>query len=179
MRPLNRVLAFLLGLALAGFGIIVAVETTLLLSGRSPWLVPRQRWDRNLAEQDWDHPTLVLVLSIVLAAGVVLLVAQLVPRRPRRLPVRTDHDDRQLSISRRGLEGQLARVTRRDQDILDARVRVNRRRARLKAVFADASHESEVGVRIRERAREQLERLELVRPLEVKVRLRPAAKRVR
>lgn len=179
MRPLNRVLAFFLGLGLAAFGVIVVVETTLLLAGRSAWIIPRERWDRNLAEQDWDHPTLVLVLALVLAAGVVLLLAQLVPRRPRRLPVRTEHDDRQLSVSRRGLEGQLTRVTRRDQDIIDARVRINRRRARLKAVFADASNESEVGVRIGERARDQLQRLDLVRPLHVKVRLRPGAKRVR
>lgn len=179
MRVLNRVLAALLGLALAAVGTIVAVETGLLLSGRSPWIVPRRRWDRNLAEQEWDHDTLVLVLAIVLTAGVVLFVAQLVPRRPRRLAVRADHDARELSVSRRGLEGQLARLAERDQDVLGAKVRVNRRRARLRAVFADASEEFEVGVRIRERARSQLEHLDLVHPLDVRVRLRPAAKRVR
>ncbi len=178
MRSFSRLIACLLGLALAAFGVIVAVEAWLLASDRGSWLVPRSRWDTNVRDLQWDDTSVTVTCALLTAAGIGLLLLQLLPRVPIRLRVRDTPDGREVWISRRGLEGQLARLADRDPEVLAPNVRVTKRKAKVKAAFPTHAQPAEVGARLRTMAAQRLDRADLERPLKVNVRLRPARKRV-
>lgn len=178
MRPVNRILALLLGLALAAGAVIVAVEASLLLAERPPWIVPRGDWNQDLLDLRWDDDVITVVCIIALVAGLLLLLAQVWPRRARRLPVRTTRPGRTAWILRRGLESHLARIAGQDAEVEGSRVRVSRRRARVRATYPTTAEPDRVGSRVREVVTGRLGQLELDRPLRVKVRLKPVGRRV-
>lgn len=179
MRALNRIVALVLGLAAATGAVILGTEVVLLASEREEWVVPRSEWRQNLRSLQWDDSTLTLVLGIALVAGLALFIAQLVSRRSPRLHVRSDDPGRRVSITRRGLEGQLARLADRDPEVLSPAVKLTRRKALLSAAFPTRTEGQEIGLRLRTLADDRLEHAQLERPLRVQVRLRPARQRVR
>lgn len=180
MRSLNRLLALVLGLAVAAAAAVTGVEVGLLVSGRPSWVVPRSRWDDLVSDLGWDDRGLVIAAVVVLVAGLLLLVAQLVPRRPSRLQVRSDRPDREVWISRRGLEGQLRRAAEREPPVQEARVRLSRRRVKVTAAVPRHSPPSkELGPGVRSVVGERLEEARLVQPPKLKVRLRPTGHRLR
>lgn len=178
MRSLSRLLAFLFALSFAALGVIVAVEAWFLAAGDKAWLVPRADWNSALRDLRWDD-TGVTVTAVGLAlVGLLLLATQLIPRPPVRFAVRGTPEGRRVSMSRRGLEGQLTRLADRDPEVVSPSVRVGRRTAKVTAAFPTHAEPAEVGGRLRVMAVERLEQAQLQHPLKVTVRLRPAKQRV-
>lgn len=90
MRAVNRLLSALLGLALLGAGVVAAVEAVVIgLGNRGRWL-PLDSWYDWLTTHRLDNSTLGVVLLCLGIAGLLLLIAELWPRRAVRLPIRLD-----------------------------------------------------------------------------------------
>src|SRR4029079_262100 len=105
-RLVSAVVAALLVIA-AG---IALIELTLAALERTPWTVG---W-RSLAtfgqEHSWDDAAVRLIGLALLAAGVVLLVVALRPRRPVVVDSHLGTDQATLTIRRRSLESLAADV---------------------------------------------------------------------
>ncbi len=179
MRPLNRVLALVLGLALAIAAVIAIVEVALLQADRQAWIVPRASWHDHLRALRWDDASLVITSAVLLVVGLILALLQLVPRLPRRLPIRTDQDTREVSVSRRALEGHLTRVAERERDVVTPKVRIRKRNVAVRAGFATTADPAEIARRLRGDLGTELERFQLADPPRVKLHLHPATRRVK
>lgn len=125
MRVANRIATGLLGLALLIGGVLLVVETALAAAGRQPWLVPRDRWHAALSTTTFANP-LVLVICILLALlGLSILVVELRPWPPQRVPVADS-----WSLTRRSVENCVAAAVSALPGVERVRARVRGRRGR-------------------------------------------------
>src|SRR5438067_5536569 len=108
--------------------VLLALETTWAAAGRPPLLV---RWDRALdavTGRTWSDPSVVGTAAGVTAAGVVLLLVALVPRRPRRLRLVAETADVDAALTRRGVRTALRDAAVRVDGVRSATVHLRRRR---------------------------------------------------
>jgi hypothetical protein len=179
MTVLNRLLGLALGLALVGGGLLAVMEAALAALDRSPWLVPHGQWGRAMGELAWDDRTFMVVAALTVLAGVLLLVLQVWPARPSVVPIVEERPDRLAALDGRGFADLLRRSAREDEDVLDARVRLRRRSARVVARAPSNAQLRTVQSRAAERVQARVDELRLQRPPAVKVRVRHAKARVR
>jgi hypothetical protein len=127
MRRIDRGLALVLGLALAGAGALAGIETMLLVLGRAPLVIPRHQWATDLRTTRWDSDAAVVASIGVLVLGAILFLVQLAPRRPVRLPGRQGTATTTW-VSRRGLARRLAWDVQQFETVSSGQVRVGRSR---------------------------------------------------
>ena len=130
MALLNRLLGVLLGLAVAAAGVLVIVETVVAALGRPPLVVDRQLVHSTLSQLSWTDPLLLSLSVGLIAVGAVLLLLQLIPRRPATLPLRT-YEGRSAAVDRKALGGRLVEVAQRDRDVAGAKAKMTKRAAKL------------------------------------------------
>lgn len=177
MRIINRLLAFVLGVALVTVVGVALVEVAWAVSGRGPVVVPWQRWQAALVRRRWDDPELVAIAVGLVLVGLVLLIIELVPRRPLQLPLQSPQS-RRVSIDRRGLQERLRRVVLGDTDVIAASVRV-RRRAKVRAhVHADTDRRA-CRARLQASVTGAVDQLGLAERLRTQIALSRTTERVR
>lgn len=179
MTVLTRVLALLTGLAVAAAGVVVVVETVMLLLARPALVVPRTTWDSTLRRLTWDDPALPALLSGLLVVGALMLLGMLWPRRPSALRLTGTTPSRKADIDASGLAHRLAGTALQDVDVLHARVRIRRRAARVTAFAPRDADPDTVRFRLRRDLRETLEATGLRRSMRIRVAVREARERVR
>lgn len=130
MRTFNRLLAALLGLALAVTGLLICLEIGTALVGRSPSLVPYDRWMESAGLFSWSASETMWVSSGILAAGLTLLAIQLAPRRPRNLNTSFAIPKIEVVVDRVSLEQSLSRAALGVEGVVEATSRANKRRIR-------------------------------------------------
>ncbi|OQO94633.1 hypothetical protein B1813_00520 [Saccharomonospora piscinae] len=181
MRVVNRLLATVLALALAAGGVLVIVEVVAAALDRGPVWWDWQaavRWTQRTA---WEDTVVRVVCAILLAAGLLLLAAELTRPRLRRLRVAPRTDDARgepidTAYTRRGVaEAVRAAVTRVD-GVRSARVTVKRRAVKVMATAAsrDRTTLGRVADDTSEAAKEAVDRLRLRSAPSVSVRTRSA-----
>ncbi|HEV7930854.1 MAG TPA: DUF6286 domain-containing protein [Actinomadura sp.] len=172
MRVLNRIVTLLLSLVLIVGGLLVAVEAVLAAFHRAPWLLPVRRWHDILAGTRLADPSTVTVAATLGAVGLVLLIAELWPWRPYRLPARpaTADDRTRWWVLRRPAERRLADAAANVPGVNTARVRLRGRRRWKVHVRAEARDDSRAG--IEEAVNAELARLAAPAPARVRLRLR-------
>jgi hypothetical protein len=172
MRVFNRIATLLLGLVLMVGGLLIAVEAVLAALHRAPWLLPLRRWHDILAGTRLADPPTVAVAVALGSVGLVLLIAELWPWRPYRLPARpaTADDRTQWWVVRRPAERRLAEAVERVPGVNTARVRLRGRRRWKVDVRAEARDDSRAD--IEEAVDTELARLAAPTPARVRLWLR-------
>ncbi|MBW3602142.1 MAG: hypothetical protein KY434_05515 [Actinobacteria bacterium] len=173
MRTACRLVALLLGLAIAAGAGLAAVELVAGWTGASEVLMARDLWDQTLGDLSWTTVWLVWACVAAIAAGLLLLVLVLFPRRPLALPLRSDSPGRESAIDRRGLQERLRAAAEADADVASAVARV-RRKAKVRAHMALAADEGRVRDRLRSTLRSDVDQVGLQRKLGLKVDVRRA-----
>ncbi|MGH8908514.1 MAG: DUF6286 domain-containing protein [Egibacteraceae bacterium] len=168
MIVVNRLLGLLLGLGLLTAGVIVVSEATLGLTGRASWLIDRTVASRELAQLSWDDPRALPISVTLLVIGIVLVLAQLKPRRPTTLPLPDSTEHCRCAVERRSVEMRLASVASSDDDVATASARVGRRRAKINARTTHDVPVPEVADRVRAALAEELARLGLSHRLKLR-----------
>jgi hypothetical protein len=135
VRRLNRLLALVLGIAVAGVAVVTGIEIVALASGSSAVLIPRHSWDHGLHRLRWASAGAGVASGIVATVGVVLLLVQIIPRRPVRLPLRSLAGER-VFLSRRGLARRLSLDVADLDEVSAVKVRVTARAVRATAALA-------------------------------------------
>lgn len=178
MNILNRLLAFVVGVALAGAAALAVAEIVVALLGFAPLVIPRSNWHQTMGSLRWDEGVLIAVAVGMVVVGIALVLAQLVPRRPRELSLAATDSAREAHIDRRGLQHRLRSVATEDPDVVDARVRI-RRKAKVRADVLARSDRGDAKRRLGDALSGQLASVGLQRPPRVAVQLRRGKERVR
>lgn len=179
MRIANRLIGFLFWVALGALGVIVFVETVLGLTDRPAWLIDRSGLDTTVSALSWSDRGVIIASIVLLVIGVLLIVAQLKPRRPDELAVPADREQRSLAIDRRGLEAHLGDLARNDADVAGASARVRRRRIDMDVSVLPDAPQPEVSKRVRSAAESVLGELGISKPKRVRVATNQSQERVR
>lgn len=177
LRILERLLALLIWVAVAAVAFLIATQRALDALGREQQVVDTDAVSQAVAGFD---PT--AVLSVVVAIGLVILglvvlMMELTPRRPRALLHYAD-DRMTLVLDRRALERSLTRTAETDAEVSDATVRI-RRRAKVTVHPVESSDDGSLRGRVRDRLREELQLLVERRTPKVKVDVTSSGGRVR
>ncbi|CAM3338489.1 hypothetical protein [Stackebrandtia soli] len=112
MRTANRIAALFLALVVAAVGVLIAVESVGLISGRVPVLVPWDRWYAAGSGVTVGDTAILVSGVVAVAVGLVILIGQLHRWRPVRLPsttagwfIRRRELEKRLVTSLNGLAG--------------------------------------------------------------------------
>jgi len=127
-----------------------------------------------LARTRWDDPVTLVIGGVVAAAGLVLVLVALVPGRPGVAALNTGRPDVLMGITRRGLR-RVAVTAAGDVDGVDrARARARARRVRVKVTtpLRSRTDVTELRAATASAVEDALTRLDLTRPVRVKVRVR-------
>ena len=133
MRYVNRVLAVVVALALIALATLVPVEIARAALGRPPWLVPWEQWRSTLAATTWQDGWVRAVLIGLVVLGLLLLLAQLKPRRPTTLALQQLTADVAAGTTRRSLQQSLSHAATAVDGVARASAKAGRRRVTVTA----------------------------------------------
>jgi hypothetical protein len=181
MRLVNRVLAALLSLVVACAGVILIVEVIADQTGQRPVIIdwhPAYNW---AVRTTWISESIRVTAGILLALGVVLLLAELKPARVSRLAVRPSKAgaaDIDTAYTRRGVAAAVRSAVTEVDGVGDASVKVTRRKVRVAATAAATDKAAAGTLRqpVTAAAREGLAALNLRRTSALHVRLVPRSR---
>ncbi|MGN9912241.1 DUF6286 domain-containing protein [Phytohabitans sp. LJ34] len=175
MRNVNRLMAFVLSLAVIVAGVTVVVEVIAERAGSGPalldWPAP-YRWAQRTT---WGSAPVRIISGLLALGGLALLLAQLAPRRPDRLAVHSDGTATDAAVSRRGLARAVRSAVTGVDGIADARVKVRRRRIQVLArtSLREPSQIAAVRESTTLAARQRVDSLTLEKPPALSVRVSP------
>jgi hypothetical protein len=139
MRLANRVMAALLGLAVACAGVLLIVE---VIAARSGWHAVIVSWPAAYnwaARTAWISGSIRVTAGILIVLGLALLIAELKPARVSRLaadPSKAGVADIDTAYTRRGVAAAIRSAVTDVDGIRDASVKVTRRKVTVGATAA-------------------------------------------
>jgi hypothetical protein len=141
MRTLDRLLALVLGLAGLVFGVLVVAEVINAALSRAPLLLPYPQVAAFLREHSWSAGVIVTIAALLLVAGLLLLIAELKPRRRTHLVLGPRDPQTTATLSTRSLARVLENAAVQTAGVhrAAATVRARRARLRLQVLSRDAS----------------------------------------
>lgn len=133
MRIVNRLLAAILALAIAGAGLLTAVEVLVAQTGWAtpPLLVPYDQWLTTLRAHTWKDTPVLLIAIGVIVVGLLLILAAAADR-DRSLRMIFDRPEIHATTSRRSLARALEHEAAAVDGVGSAKAKV-RRKARVNA----------------------------------------------
>ena len=134
MRLVNRPLAFILAVAVIAVCVVAIAEVIGFFVHRSPLLVHWTTWYHWAGVTRWNAAVVRVWSAILIAVGVLILAAELKPRRATRLPLREAAQATDSAVTRRGLARILKAEAAGVDGINGASGRIRRHRARVTAV---------------------------------------------
>jgi len=172
MRLLNRPLALLLAVALAGAAVILIVEVIAHALHVGPAIAPWHVWYRWAHRTRWDALVVKVWSVILIIIGAVILAAELRPPRVSRLRLRSA-DATDAAVTRSGLAGTLRGAAAGVDGITGAAVKIRRTSARVTARSAARGRAAADTLRdpVTEAVRGRLADLDLRHPPRLRVRV--------
>jgi hypothetical protein len=135
MRLLNRPLALILAVALAGASVLLIIEVVAYAVHSDPVVVPWHVWYHWAHRTRWDALVIRVCSAILIVIGALLLAAELKPPRVSRLRLRSG-EATDAAMTRSGLAGTLRGAATGIDGVAGAAVKIGRRRARVTATTA-------------------------------------------
>lgn len=172
-RALDRLLVLLLGLALVALAVLVPVEVVRALTGAAP-LTPWPGVLEALRAARWEDGAVLAVAAGTAALGLLLVVLELRPRRPRGVLLQGDVPGVRTTLARRGLQELLASAATTVPGVREAAVALRRRRARVTATTVLRGEERLDGA-LREAVAAQLDAVRPARAPRLRVRVKAAS----
>lgn len=176
MRTINRLVATVVALALMAGLLLIVVEIGLTAVGRDPWLIPYDTWYLDGRSSAWDSSEARILAASMGAAGLLLLVLQVVRRRPLTLDLESTQSGIDAAIARNSLEKAVTGVASRVDGVAGARSKASKTRVRVTAITR--RHETgDLGTRVEEAATSTVRSLHLAVEPTVHVSVKTKRKR--
>lgn len=179
MAIVNRIVLLLLLLALLAAVVLAVVELMLVGLGQPALLVRPGEVEDAVRGATWQDPTVQLATAVAGLVGLLLVVAQLKPRRPDTVETEPLTEGRHIVLDRHGMEAEIERRVVAHDDVVAAHVRWRRFRLRVRCdLYADADRRA-AAEPIEQLVKEELDRREVRDPPRVSVRTRKSEARTR
>jgi hypothetical protein len=139
MRLANRVIAALLSLAVACAGVLLIIEVIAARTGQHAVVVSWHAAYNWAARTAWSSASIRLTAGILIALGLVLLIAELTPARVSRLaadPAKAGATGIGTAYTRRGVAAAIRSAVTDVDGIRDASVKVTRSKVTIGATAA-------------------------------------------
>ncbi|MCW3844351.1 alkaline shock response membrane anchor protein AmaP [Micromonospora yasonensis] len=174
MRIANRLLAFLLSLALTLGAVLVLIEIVAYAVGAKAIVLDWPGLYRWASGTTWGSGIVRLVGVGLAVIGLLLLAAQLNPRRPDRLRLQAVDSATDAAITRRGLARTLRDAAIEVDGVHDAHVTVGRHLVRVRAEVHDGAAPSvdSLHAAVASAAQHRLDALRLAMAPALSVRIR-------
>ncbi len=175
MTVFNRVLAFLVSIALAALAVVVTVEVVAVALDKTPVLFDwRPAYDQGFTSTWTDTPVRAICIGLI-ALGLLILLSQLAPRKPSRLGMKSDVPGLTVGVTRHGLAASAESAAESVDGIGRSTAKVGKRKV---AVSARSRHTDEASAKQLEGAVKaavavRFDRLKLSRQPKIKVSVRP------
>jgi hypothetical protein len=178
MRLANRPLAFILAAGLTAVCVVVIAEVIGFAVHHSPLLVHWSTWYHWARKTHWDAFVVRVWSGILIAAGLLLVMLELKPRRATRLPLRSADEATDAAVTRHGLAGMLRAAATGVDGISSASVKVRRGRASITAASAARGRPAATALTepVTQALRTRLDGLGLRRPPRLKVHVVPRSR---
>jgi hypothetical protein len=181
MRLANRVVAALLSLAVACVGVLLIIEVVAARTGQHAVIVSwpaAYDWATRTA---WISGSIRVTAGILIALGLVLLIAELKPARVSRLaadPAKAGAADIDTIYTRRGVAVAIRSAVTDLDGVRGASVKVTRRKVTIEATAAARDKAAARTLRepVTAAARQRLAALSLRQPSAVSVRVVPGSR---
>lgn len=179
MALVNRIVVLVLLLGVVAAAVLAAMELVLAGLDQPPLLTSPDEVEDMLRQATWQDPTVQFATAVTGVAGLLLVLAQLKPRRPDTVEIEPLAEGRNIVLDRHGMEAELERRVVAHDDIVAAHVRWRRFRLRVRCdLYADAERRT-AAQRIKQLVRDELQRQGVRRPPRVMVRTRRSEARAR
>ncbi len=175
MRVVERLLSLLLALAVVVGSVLLALEVGWAVAGQPPLLVPWRSAYTSGGGNAWDSgPARVLAVAL-LVVGLLLLLAELKPRRTPRLKLAGSDPTIDAAITRRSLRSTMLAGARQVDGVSGAKVKVSKRKVKVRAVSRLGSAETAKGLtgELENALRDRLDALQLARQPTLRTRVAP------
>jgi len=169
VRVANRVLAAMVALGLVVGGLLVAVEIVVAGFNRRPWVVPHDRWYTSARLRSWEAGPPRWIFIGLVAAGLAMLIAQMVRRRPATLALAPGAVP--ADLGRRSLEKALVREASTIDGVSGARAKISRDMAEVVA-NSTRRQTDDLGPLVTQALDRRLSTMGLARPPAVRVKVR-------
>jgi len=175
VRVIERFLSLLLALAVVAGAVLLALEVGWAVAGQQPLLVPWRGAYTSGTTNSWDSaPARILAVALI-AVGLLLLLAELKPRRASRLPMVSSDPTIDAAITRRSLRASLLNAAKQVDGVSGATAKVSTRTATVKAVSRLGSAETASGLtgELEATLRARLDALQLAKTPRLRARVSP------
>ena len=171
MRVFNRLLAFVLALALLATGVILIVEVIAANTNHGPAIFDWHAMYRWGQRNTWQATSVEITCGIVALAGLLLLLPQLRRRRPNRFQVQVDSAATDAALTRSGVRNVVRGAVEKVEGVSSTRVSVSRNRIKVNATASARTPEVARAVKpaVTEAANGVVESLRLAKPQRVAV----------
>lgn len=168
LRLVNRLLAALLSLALVAATVVLVAELVQWARGEPSLLAPWREWGASLADLRVGDGRLLAVAAAVAALGLLLLF-ELVPRRPTSRPIEPLGPGVRTVVTGPGLRSAAVSAARDVAGIRAASASVGRRKITVQARTRARDRAPELTREVRDSVEQALASLRLERRLRVRV----------
>jgi hypothetical protein len=171
VRVANRLLAFVLALALLATGVILIVEVIAANTDHQPVIFDWHAMFRWGQRNGWNATSVEITCGIVALVGLLLLLPQLRRSRPRRFPVDVGDQALDAGVTRKGLRTAIRSAVEDVDGVGGSSIAVGRRRVRVEARSAARTPDVAASIEpnVRQAAERVTEQLMLRQPRRVSV----------
>lgn len=175
MRVIERFLALILALALPVGAVLLALEVGWAVTGHRPLFVPWHGAYTSGQRKAWDTAPARIIAVVSLLVGLLLLLAELKPRRPSRLAMTPGPAGVDAAITRASLRTTLRWAAAGVDGISGATAKVTKRRAKVSAVSRLGSPDTAQRLtgELDRALRGRLDALKLAKPPKLRARVAP------
>jgi len=175
VRVLERFLSLVLALAVIAGAVLLALEVGWAVAGKQPLLVQWRSAYTSGTTNSWDStPARILAVALI-AVGLLLLLAELKPRRVSRLAMVGSDPTIDAAITRRSLRASLLTGAKQVDGVSGAKAKVSTRKATVTAVSRLGSPETARGLtgELEATLRGRLDALQLAKTPRLRARVSP------
>lgn len=175
MRVIERFLSLLLALAAIVGAVLLALEVGWAVAGKPPLLINWRSTYTSGNSHAWDTAPVRIVAIVVLAVGLLLLLAELKPRRASRLTLTGTDPSIDTAITRRSLRATLLADAKQVDGVSGAKAKVSRRKITVTAVSRLGSADAAKGLtgELETTLRSRLDALQLASVPRLRARVAP------
>ena len=175
MRVVERFLSLLLALAVIVGAVVLALEVGWAVAGQDPLLVQWRSAYTSGTTSTWDSTPARIIAVALIAVGLLLLLAELKPRRAPRLKMVGTDPTIDAAITRRSLRSTLLNGAKQVDGISGAKVKVSKRKATVTAVSRLGSADTARGLtgELEAALQTRLDALQLARTPRLRTRVSP------